>query len=57
MLFWCLSFLRSEIEGSGLPDTFRKNTLSIPISDHVESLNAAAATAIALYEWSAGKAP
>ncbi len=45
------------IEGSGLPDLLRQNTVSIPITDHVESLNAAAATAIALYEWNAGKEP
>lgn len=45
------------IEGSGLPDSLRQNVVSIPITDHVESLNAAAATAIALYEWNAGKVP
>jgi 16S rRNA (guanine(527)-N(7))-methyltransferase RsmG len=39
------------IEGPGLPEHFRKNALSIPMPGRVESLNAAAATAIALYVW------
>ena len=39
------------IEGPGLPDRFRKAAVSIPISRDVESLNAVAATAIALFEW------
>ena len=43
------------IEGSGLPAFLRQNVIAIPITGHVESLNAAAATAIALYEWNAGK--
>ena len=43
------------VEGSGLPQILRKNAVSIPISDHVESLNAATATAIALYEWAGRK--
>ncbi len=41
------------VEGPGLPDRFRKRGVSIPISPGVESLNAVAATAIALYEWTA----
>jgi 16S rRNA (guanine527-N7)-methyltransferase len=40
------------IEGPGLPDRFRARALSIPMSGAVESLNAAAATAIVLYLWS-----
>lgn len=40
------------VEGPGLPARLRgANCLSIPISGEVESLNAAAATAIALYAW------
>jgi 16S rRNA (guanine527-N7)-methyltransferase len=39
------------IEGPGLPDRFRKEALSIPMSSEVESLNAVVATAIALFEW------
>jgi len=39
------------IEGPGLPDRFRKAGVSIPISPEVESLNAVAATAIALFVW------
>lgn len=42
------------IEGPGLPDAFRKDAVSIPVSGGVESLNAAAATAVALYLWRAG---
>ena len=39
------------IEGPGVPIHLRPNALSIPIRSDVESLNAATATAIALYEW------
>jgi len=39
------------IEGPGLPDRFRKAGVSIPISGEVESLNAVAATAVALFVW------
>lgn len=39
------------IEGPGLPDRWRGHAISIPIRGGVESLNAAAATAIALYLW------
>ncbi|MCE5241954.1 MAG: 16S rRNA (guanine(527)-N(7))-methyltransferase RsmG [Desulfobacteraceae bacterium] len=39
------------LEGPGLPESFRKQSLSIPMLPAVESLNAAAATAIALYVW------
>jgi 16S rRNA (guanine(527)-N(7))-methyltransferase RsmG len=38
------------IEGPGLPDSLRVHTVSIPLSDDVESLNATVALSIALYE-------
>jgi 16S rRNA (guanine(527)-N(7))-methyltransferase RsmG len=40
------------MEGPGLPDRWRQNAVSIPIHPEVESLNGAAALAIALYLWS-----
>ena len=40
------------MEGPGLPERWRKRAVSIPILPRVESLNAATATGIALYEWS-----
>ncbi|MCF8026669.1 MAG: 16S rRNA (guanine(527)-N(7))-methyltransferase RsmG [Desulfobacteraceae bacterium] len=40
------------LEGSGVPARLRQTTISIPIRPEIESLNAAAATAIALYAWS-----
>lgn len=40
------------MEGPGLPKGLEKSAVSIPMSPKVESLNAAAATAIALYTWS-----
>lgn len=40
------------VEGPGLPDHLRDGPrLRIPIAEGIESLNAASATAIALYEW------
>jgi 16S rRNA (guanine(527)-N(7))-methyltransferase RsmG len=39
-------------EGPGLPETLRHKAVAIPMRAPVESLNAAAATAIALYVWS-----
>lgn len=39
------------MEGEGLPAAFRDAAVSIPIASAVESLNAAAAAAVALYEW------
>ncbi len=42
------------IEGPGVPTHLRSHALSIPIKPDVESLNAATATAIALYEWKRG---
>jgi 16S rRNA (guanine(527)-N(7))-methyltransferase RsmG len=40
------------LEGTGLPAPLRKQAVSIPIQPEVESLNAAAAVAVALYVWS-----
>jgi tRNA G18 (ribose-2'-O)-methylase SpoU len=40
------------VEGPGLPERFRQRALAIPMTGKVESLNAAAATSIALYLWS-----
>jgi len=39
------------IEGPGLPAPWRSRAIRIPIRRNVESLNAAAALAIVLYEW------
>jgi 16S rRNA (guanine(527)-N(7))-methyltransferase RsmG len=39
-------------EGPGLPETLRRQAVAIPMRAPVESLNAATATAIALYVWS-----
>jgi 16S rRNA (guanine(527)-N(7))-methyltransferase RsmG len=43
--------LLAGIEGPGLPAVWRRRAVGIPISPAVESLNAAAAVAVALYEW------
>ena len=44
------------LEGPGLPDNLKQmEMLSIPMAPAVESLNAAMATGIVLYEWSCGK--
>ncbi len=43
--------LLAGLEGEGLPARWRERSVCIPISKKVESLNAATATAIALYEW------
>jgi len=40
------------LEGPGVPDTWRARALGIPMAPGNESLNAAAATAVALHEWS-----
>jgi len=40
------------LEGPGIPEALRREAVSIPIQPAVESLNAATAAAIALYEWS-----
>jgi 16S rRNA (guanine527-N7)-methyltransferase len=39
------------VEGPGLPELLRRQSLAIPIQGGVESLNAATATAIVLYLW------
>ncbi|WP_372679465.1 RsmG family class I SAM-dependent methyltransferase [Desulfosarcina sp.] len=39
------------MEGPGLPSRWQANTVAVPMAPGVESLNAAVATAIALYEW------
>jgi len=44
--------LLAGMEGRGLPERWRSRALRIPIQPAVESLNAAAAVAVALYEWS-----
>jgi tRNA G18 (ribose-2'-O)-methylase SpoU len=44
-------YLLTGMEGPGLPARWRDNAVSIPMASGVESLNAAVATAIALYEW------
>ncbi len=44
------------IEGPGLPSRFRRDSISIPMEKDVDSLNAATATAIALYKWRTEKA-
>lgn len=43
--------LLAGMEGPGLPAAWRRGAVRIPIRPEVESLNAAAATAVALYEW------
>ncbi len=43
--------LLAGLEGPGLPDRFRPRAVSIPMLPSVESLNAATATAIAMYAW------
>jgi 16S rRNA (guanine(527)-N(7))-methyltransferase RsmG len=43
--------LLAGIEGPGLPAVWRRRAAGISISPAVESLNAAAALAVALYEW------
>ncbi|MBI5897502.1 MAG: 16S rRNA (guanine(527)-N(7))-methyltransferase RsmG [Desulfobacterales bacterium] len=45
------------MEGEGVPDTWRDKAMRIPMAPTVESLNAAAAAAVALYEWRRRKAP
>jgi 16S rRNA (guanine527-N7)-methyltransferase len=43
--------LLAGLEGPGLPQSWRRCAVRIPIRPGVESLNAAAAVSIALYEW------
>lgn len=44
------------VEGPGLPPELKISPVSIPIAEGVESLNAAVAASIALYEWRRRKA-
>ena len=39
------------MEGPGLPEPLRRNSLSIPLEGNVESLNGATAASIALFHW------
>ncbi len=39
------------LEGEGVPEAFRPAAVRIPMAPAVESLNAASAAAVALYEW------
>ncbi len=41
------------LEGQGLPDELKSSSISIPITDRIESLNAAIAASIALFAWNA----
>lgn len=43
--------LLAGIEGPGLPGILKKNTVGIPMSRDIESLNAAVSLSVALYEW------
>jgi 16S rRNA (guanine527-N7)-methyltransferase len=43
--------LLAGLEGQGLPETWRRAAVRIPIDPVAESLNAAATIAVALYEW------
>ena len=43
--------LLTGMEGPGLPPHWRAKAVAIPMAPEVESLNAAVATAITLYEW------
>ncbi len=42
-------------EGQGLPEGLRSRSVSIPVSDAVESLNATVALSLFIYEWSKQK--
>jgi 16S rRNA (guanine527-N7)-methyltransferase len=39
------------LEGTGVPEELNETSLSIPITDSIESLNAAIAAAIAIFYW------
>lgn len=43
------------LEGPGLPRAFRAAAVAVPMQGEVESLNAAAATAVVLYVWGQGR--
>ncbi|MCL2026621.1 MAG: 16S rRNA (guanine(527)-N(7))-methyltransferase RsmG [Leptospirales bacterium] len=44
-------YLLPGIEGPGLPDSYRERSISIPLSENIDSLNGAIAATIAIYEW------
>ena len=44
-------YLLPGMEGQGLPDADRRRSISIPLSENIDSLNGAIAATIALYEW------
>ncbi len=48
-------FLVLGLEGQGLPESLMQSSVSIPVTDSVESLNASVAFSIFLYEWSKHK--
>jgi len=43
------------VEGPGLPEIYLNKSVSIPLSDKIESLNASVALSIFMYEWSRKK--
>lgn len=44
-------FLLPGVEGQGLPNKIRKQSLSIPMEQGIESLNASVSVSIVLWEW------
>jgi 16S rRNA (guanine527-N7)-methyltransferase len=44
-------YLLPGLEGPGIPEEMKKTAVSIPLSESIESLNAAIAATIAMYEW------
>jgi 16S rRNA (guanine527-N7)-methyltransferase len=44
--------LLAGVEGPGLPDAWRNRAVAIPMAGRIESLNAATALSVVLYEWS-----
>lgn len=42
------------LEGQGVPEKLKSTSISIPISESIESLNAAVATSISLFYWKCG---
>ncbi len=43
------------VEGPGLPEIYRDKSVSIPLSEKIESLNASVALSIFMYEWNRKK--
>jgi 16S rRNA (guanine527-N7)-methyltransferase len=43
------------VEGPGLPEVYKNKSVSIPLSDKIESLNASVALSIFMYEWNRKK--